>query len=346
MSTPRNLPKIPQGQDSQPLDRASLIKAIRHERTRRKQLEKATSELSLTIEERKVQVLEVDAHIAEVKKGIDQELAQCSRLEHQYQAQEEQISAFKNAEDEQRKLTNQLQKVKAKLKDHARIRDEEQLSWEEYESYLKANVNMFSQELQEVMKQEDQVNPPVSKDFMKDPAQLMKEMAELRDLEEEYDEQAVNMKQSLEQLNEEIKKLEELHTQFSSLVDPSSSSNHASGADTSGISNSRTGEGQYAQNPNASASARLKLDEPVSPDTLNSDFAPPSPSLGFPELAPQSHWDVELEALVEQNQAIRAYIDRLLSRIVDLDEFQIVLHRDFDSLVGEGASEGPKSSTT
>lgn len=111
MSTPENIP----------LDRASLIKAIRHERARRKQLEKATSELSLTIEERKGQIIEVDAHIAEVKKGIDEELAQCSRLEHQYQEQEEQITAFKNAEDEQQKLTKQLQKVKAKLKDHVMI---------------------------------------------------------------------------------------------------------------------------------------------------------------------------------------------------------------------------------
>lgn len=211
---------------------------------------------------------------------------------------------------------------------------------------MKSNVKLLSQELQEVKDQEAQVNPPASEDFMKDAAQLMKEMSDLRDLEEQYDEQAATMKQSLGQLHQEIKKLEELHAQFSTQDGLASSSNHASGADTLGTSNSPSGEGHSNQNTDNSASARLRLDEPVSPNSINSDLQPPSPSLGFPEMATQSHWDAELEALVEQNQSIRAYIDRLLSRIVDLDEFQIVLHRDFDSLVGVRPSEGPERSTS
>ncbi|KAH9819063.1 hypothetical protein DFH28DRAFT_1022602 [Melampsora americana] len=349
MSTSKNTQEIPEAKASQPLDRASLLKAIQHERTRRKQLDKATSELSLAIEERKGQVTDLDAQIADVKKGIEQEQAQCSRLEHQFQEQEEQIEAFKNAEAEQQKVTTQLKRVKAKLKNHMRIREEEQSSWEEYESYLKANIKQLSQEMDAVRDQEAEVNPPASEDLFKDPAQLMKEMSDLRDLEEQYDAQVITMKKSLQELNEEIKKLEELKAELPSQVDSASSSDLTSsqqpptrGADPSGTSG--TGESRDVQNTKNSISDRLKLEDPVSPNSISSEFEPPSPSLGYPEMASQSHWDAELEALVEQNEAIRAYIDRLLSRIVDLEEFQIVLHRDFDSMVGGQASEVPENS--
>ncbi|KAG0146521.1 hypothetical protein CROQUDRAFT_657339 [Cronartium quercuum f. sp. fusiforme G11] len=280
-------------------ERPSLVKMIRHERARRIQLEEATSELSRVLEERQAEVSQVDITLEDVQSQIGKTQKDAERLEWELNSQEPELKALKEVGVQLTQTKMKLKSLKAKLKQQETDREEDRSLWQEYGDSLKAHAKDLSASIDAANEQASAFDQANSTFNSGQPPRARNT--------------AIDLWKTAPEVLKELSELRELSDECDAQITVLNRSLCLVNEEIEEIDK-----------------LYLKLSSQA-PDT-DRPISDPKYSLNTPERASKRVWERELAILTEENKSLRSYVNRLVSRIIDLEEFQVVLHRDFDSL--------------